>query len=29
VNNHDIAQTLYEIADLLEFKGEDPFKVRA
>lgn len=29
MNNHDIAQTLYEIADLLEFKGEDPFKVRA
>jgi DNA polymerase (family 10) len=27
--NRDIARVLYEIADLLEIKGENPFKVRA
>lgn len=29
MNNRDVAQALYEIADLLELKGEDPFKIRA
>jgi DNA polymerase (family 10) len=29
MNNRDVAAALYEIADLLELKGEDPFKVRA
>lgn len=29
MNNRDVAQALYEIADLLELKGEDPFKTRA
>jgi DNA polymerase (family X) len=29
VNNLDIAKVLFEIADLLELKGEDLFKVRA
>ncbi|HYF95118.1 MAG TPA: PHP domain-containing protein [Symbiobacteriaceae bacterium] len=29
MNNRDVAQALYEIADLLELKGEDSFKVRA
>jgi DNA polymerase (family X) len=29
MNNRDVAQALYEIADLLELKGEDAFKIRA
>ncbi|MDF2627865.1 MAG: DNA-dependent polymerase family [Symbiobacteriaceae bacterium] len=29
MTNRDVAQALYEIADLLELKGEDPFKIRA
>lgn len=29
MNNLEVAQALYEIADLLELKGEDPFKIRA
>lgn len=29
MNNRDVAGALYEIADLLEFRGEDLFKVRA
>lgn len=29
MNNLDVAQALYEIADLLEVKGEEVFKVRA
>lgn len=29
MNNLDVAYAFYEIADLLEFRGEDPFKVRA
>ncbi len=29
MNNLDVAYAFYEIADLLELKGEDPFKVRA
>ena len=29
VDNLTVAEALYEIADLLEFTGGDPFKVRA
>lgn len=29
MKNHEVAAALYEIADLLEVKGEDPFKIRA
>jgi DNA polymerase (family 10) len=29
MDNRDVAQAFYEIADLLELKGEDPFKIRA
>jgi DNA polymerase (family X) len=29
LNNLDVARALFEIAELLELKGEDPFKVRA
>ncbi len=29
MNNLDVATALYEIADLLELKGDEPFKVRA
>lgn len=29
MDNRDVAQALYEIAELLELKGEDAFKVRA
>ena len=29
VHNADIAEVLYEVADLLEIEGENPFRVRA
>lgn len=29
MNNRDVAHVLYQIADLLELKGDDPFKPRA
>lgn len=29
MKNHEVAAALYEIADILEVKGEDPFKIRA
>ena len=29
LDNKSVARTLLEIADLLELKGENPFKIRA